>query len=104
MDTTTPDGKPLLPVDKTSEMITCTVSGRYRITMRGSGTEPKIKLYVEATGRDMLDAAKAAKEMQELLIEQWFQPEKWGLTQPPGYRKCVLPERRTSSTSSFKGI
>ena len=100
-DTTTRDHKPLLPVDPSSEMITCTVAGRWRITMRGSGTEPKIKLYVEAVGRDMGDASAAAKYMQDLLIEQWFQPERWGLTLPPGYVKTIGPERRMSS---FKGL
>ena len=102
-DTSTPNGRPVLPVDPTSEMITCTVAGRWRITMRASGTEPKIKLYVEATGADMRDASAAAKYMQDLLIEQWFEPEKWGLKLPPGYVKTIGPERRSSS-SSFKGL
>jgi phosphoglucomutase len=42
-DSTTPDNKPLLPVSKSSEMITVELEGDVRFTVRGSGTEPKIK-------------------------------------------------------------
>lgn len=42
-DSTTVDKKPLLPVDSSSQMITCELEGGVRFTVRGSGTEPKIK-------------------------------------------------------------
>lgn len=42
-DSATLDGKPKLPVSKSSEMITCELEGEVRFTVRGSGTEPKIK-------------------------------------------------------------
>jgi phosphoglucomutase len=42
-DSATPDGKPTLPVSRSSEMITVELEGGVRFTVRGSGTEPKIK-------------------------------------------------------------
>lgn len=43
VDTATEDGKPTLPISKSSEMITAELEGGVRFTVRGSGTEPKIK-------------------------------------------------------------
>lgn len=42
-DSGTPDNVPNLPVSKDSEMITCWLEGGVRFSVRGSGTEPKIK-------------------------------------------------------------
>jgi len=43
-DSATADGKPLLPVDPTAEMITFHLENGACITLRTSGTEPKIKV------------------------------------------------------------
>lgn len=43
VDSATADGKPTLPVSKSSQMITVELEGGIRFTVRGSGTEPKIK-------------------------------------------------------------
>lgn len=53
----TKDNIPNLPVDPTSQMITVeakpsefsNLEGTVRLTMRGSGTEPKLKVYIEAS-------------------------------------------------------
>jgi phosphoglucomutase len=42
-DSNTSDNRPTLPVDPGSEMITVELEGGVRFTVRGSGTEPKIK-------------------------------------------------------------
>lgn len=42
-----PDNKPILPISKTSEMITFNFENDFVCTLRTSGTEPKIKYYVE---------------------------------------------------------
>mgnify|MGYP002718823191 FL=1 len=42
-DSGTPDNKPDLPQDPTSQMITMWLDGGVRFTFRGSGTEPKVK-------------------------------------------------------------
>lgn len=46
-DSTMPDEKPILPVSKSSQMITFTFDNGFICTIRTSGTEPKIKYYME---------------------------------------------------------
>lgn len=46
-DSTTPDKKPKLPLNIGGEMITYTFDVGATITLRTSGTEPKIKFYCE---------------------------------------------------------
>ena len=41
--------KPVLPVDPTSHMITYEFANEACLTLRTSGTEPKIKYYLEVT-------------------------------------------------------
>lgn len=47
IDTSQPDGKALLPTSKSSQMITFTLENGIVLTLRTSGTEPKIKYYGE---------------------------------------------------------
>lgn len=47
VDTSQPDGKSLMPSSKSSQMITFTLTNGTVITLRTSGTEPKIKYYSE---------------------------------------------------------
>lgn len=47
IDTSQPDGQSLLPSSKSSQMITFTLENGTVITLRTSGTEPKIKYYSE---------------------------------------------------------
>lgn len=42
-DSASPDGKPDLPGDPSSQMLTLWLEGGVRFTFRGSGTEPKVK-------------------------------------------------------------
>jgi len=79
-DSETKDHKPVLPVDKDSQMITCEVDGDVRFTVRGSGTEPKIKLYIEAKAHSREKARKVADEVLKELLEEWFKPQEYGLT------------------------
>ena len=71
VDTSEPDGRAKLPVDVKSHMITCELDDA-RFTIRGSGTEPKVKLYVESRGDTAEAAQKRAKEVQELIISDWL--------------------------------
>ncbi|EWC45505.1 hypothetical protein DRE_05363 [Drechslerella stenobrocha 248] len=77
-DSATADGVPVLPVDRGSQMITVGMDG-VRFTIRGSGTEPKIKYYVEATAADKEAAAQAAREVAADIVKRWFKPEESGL-------------------------
>lgn len=84
-DSHTKDNKPELPVDASSQMITFEVGGGdVRVTCRGSGTEPKIKLYIEAVGEDMGSAKGKAMEMKRAVVEEWFELERWGLVAAKG--------------------
>ncbi|KIH60392.1 hypothetical protein ANCDUO_09359 [Ancylostoma duodenale] len=46
-DNSMPDNKPVLPLSTTSEMITFNLASGSVATLRASGTEPKIKYYIE---------------------------------------------------------
>lgn len=84
-ESTTPDNVPLLPVDATSQMITAVLkaddsTGQVRFTCRGSGTEPKLKVYIEGkSDNSEQEAEDLAVRCWRTLREAWFQPEKNGL-------------------------
>ena len=80
-DSTTEDNKPELFVDPTSQMITCTLATgaeneSIRFTARGSGTEPKLKVYIEAQASNEVRSLQLAEQVWVLLREEWFQPGK----------------------------
>lgn len=73
-DSAAADHKPDLPVDSSAQMITCELDDVV-FTARGSGTEPKIKLYIEARARSHADAKEIANEVLRDLLREWFAPE-----------------------------
>lgn len=81
-DSGTPDHVALLPIDPGAQMITCELEGGIRFTARGSGTEPKIKLYIEAMAKDRASARRAADSVLQALLSEWFKPEENGLKLP----------------------
>ncbi|CCE88487.1 Piso0_001995 [Millerozyma farinosa CBS 7064] len=83
-DSTTADHVPVLPGDPTSHMVTATMTPDssfsphdvVRFTCRGSGTEPKIKLYIEGksdTGPNR--AYELARQCWDDLKANWFRPD-----------------------------
>lgn len=83
----TPDHKPTLFVDPHSQMITIIAvrNGRtsdnekIRFTMRGSGTEPKLKIYIEACSDSEENAQFLAQMTWDTLKKEWFRPDVTGL-------------------------
>ena len=80
-DSGTEDKKPLLPTDPTTQMITCWLSGNahddgIRFTIRASGTEPKVKLYLECQSRSQANARIGAAEMLKIINATWFQDKR----------------------------
>ena len=83
-DSGTSDHKPLLPVSSSSQMITCWLKNtnhadeaqqaQYtRFTIRASGTEPKIKIYLEcSSGEDADTARMGAMEVLNAVKYTWF--------------------------------
>ncbi|KAF2835155.1 hypothetical protein M501DRAFT_466324 [Patellaria atrata CBS 101060] len=78
-DSASKDHVPDLPVSKDSQMITCKLEGDVKFTARGSGTEPKIKLYIEGRASSAEEAKDAADEVLADLLKEWFKPEENGL-------------------------
>lgn len=78
-DSATEDHIPALPVSKTSEMITFwfepSLQGACQsatMTIRASGTEPKLKYYIEAQASTLIAAEAAAKSIEQDLEKLWF--------------------------------
>lgn len=88
-DSSTADHKPQLYIDPTSQMITCTVvpdgaadhEEFVRFTARGSGTEPKLKVYIEARSSTAARAEHLASNVWDTLRDEWFQPQIHGLVE-----------------------
>ncbi|KAJ5377640.1 Phosphoribomutase [Penicillium cataractarum] len=72
-DTASADHKPDLPEDPTSQMITLWLEGGLRFTLRGSGTEPKVKFYIECCGDSREDAVKAVCDAFFAILKEWVQ-------------------------------
>lgn len=84
-DNSKPDCKPVLPVSKSSQMITFTFENGCVATLRTSGTEPKIKYYTEVKpdpqkGLDRQGAQKELDDIVQCIIKYFYQPEKFGFT------------------------
>lgn len=83
----TPNNIPNLPIDPSSQMITCELKltgendpqERVRFTIRGSGTEPKLKVYIESCSNNEERATHIAKLTWDVLRREWFRPEVTGL-------------------------
>lgn len=78
-DSKSEDHKPDLPIDPAAQMITCELDDGAVFTVRGSGTEPKIKLYIECQGKSSEEAKQGANGILEDLLREWFKPEENGL-------------------------
>eukprot|EP01138_Halocafeteria_seosinensis_P001478 gb/GECG01001515.1/.p1 GENE.gb/GECG01001515.1/~~gb/GECG01001515.1/.p1 ORF type:complete len:634 (+),score=86.05 gb/GECG01001515.1/:1-1902(+) len=82
IDTSQSDNKPVLPVSSSSYMVTYTLSNGCVITLRTSGTEPKLKYYCEYFGESPEETEKELNEIVEAVIAEMLQPEVHGLKRP----------------------
>ena len=85
IDTAQPDKKPLLPVSASTQMITYTFENGCVATLRGSGTEPKLKYYIELPGKPGEKHEDVIAELMDLsheLLQACLEPEKNGLIPP----------------------
>eukprot|EP00708_Paratrimastix_pyriformis_P002419 GAFH01001165.1.p2 GENE.GAFH01001165.1~~GAFH01001165.1.p2 ORF type:complete len:606 (+),score=304.84 GAFH01001165.1:187-1818(+) len=81
-DSTTPDHKPRLPVSKGGEMITYTFENGATITLRTSGTEPKLKFYCEMCAPYPGNPREELATLVRAMVATFLEPEKNNL-QPP---------------------
>lgn len=63
-----------LPTDSTSQMLTIWSTRGIRFTLRASGTEPKIKIYIESCCASREDAIAAVCEALSAVVENWIKP------------------------------
>ncbi|KAL3269659.1 hypothetical protein HHI36_008721 [Cryptolaemus montrouzieri] len=79
-DDSQPDKKAVLPVDPSSQMITFYFTNGLVVTLRTSGTEPKVKYYTEMCATpDQTDKEKILETMREqvnAVVEELLQPRK----------------------------
>ena len=57
-----------ISVSPSSEMITFELDNSTEMTLRGSGTEPKLKYYIESKGRSMSEAQSKAESTEAALL------------------------------------
>jgi len=77
-----PDKKPILYVSSSSQMITFYFENGAVITLRGSGTEPKLKYYCEMKGTDPEATQKELDAVLAAVIKEYLQPEENDLKPP----------------------
>ncbi|XP_030633648.1 glucose 1,6-bisphosphate synthase [Chanos chanos] len=79
-DSSQPDKKCVLPVSRSSQMITFTFQNGIVATLRTSGTEPKIKYYTEFCAppgkSDISTLEEELKKVSNALVEEFLEPEK----------------------------
>ncbi|ODH26175.1 hypothetical protein ACO22_04766 [Paracoccidioides brasiliensis] len=69
-----PGSEKRLPVDPSSQMLTVWSERGIRFTLRGSGTEPKVKIYIESCCDSREEAVKAVCYMFTTVLEHWVKP------------------------------
>lgn len=84
-DNEQPGNKPVLPLSTSSEMITFTLADGSLATVRASGTEPKVKYYIELKtepGKEEKDLDGVLAELTDLentVVESLLEPKVNGL-------------------------
>ncbi|XP_065342241.1 phosphopentomutase [Cloeon dipterum] len=86
-DTSQPGNKAILPVSRSSQMITFEFENGLVATLRTSGTEPKIKYYTELCAspqqQDKEKLHKILREMVDAICTEFLKPEAFGLKARP---------------------
>jgi len=73
--------KPILPTSSTP-MITYYFENGAVATLRGSGTEPKLKYYVELSGKDPKAVSAELDDLVAHIITHFLQPDKFEIFKP----------------------
>jgi len=73
------DLKAKLPVSASSQMITFYFENGAVLTMRTSGTEPKIKYYSEMVGHSRQSCLDKLDKLVAAMVDEFYQPSKNGL-------------------------
>ncbi|KAN0071832.1 hypothetical protein V8E54_010428 [Elaphomyces granulatus] len=73
-DSETTNNTPLLPMDRGSQMLTIWMDRDIKFTLRGSGTEPKVKLYIESCQPSRQEAVAAVCDTFSVVFKEWILP------------------------------
>ncbi len=65
-------------------MITYKFSNSVVATLRGSGTEPKLKVYCEIKGATAAQSRLEVDRTARLILNEMLRPESYGLKRPVG--------------------
>jgi phosphomannomutase len=74
-DSSTADHRPTLPVSSSSQMLTLQLENDCLLTLRTSGTEPKIKYYTEYKGASFESGTKELQVIVDAMIADLLEPE-----------------------------
>ncbi|KAL1958513.1 hypothetical protein VTO42DRAFT_4377 [Malbranchea cinnamomea] len=74
LDSGTPDRLPQLPMDPNSQMLTIWSDHGVRFTIRASGTEPKVKIYIESCCSSRAEAIDAVCQVFSAVLDHWIRP------------------------------
>lgn len=81
-DSSTPDKRPTLPVSSSTQMLTYEFENGCVLTLRTSGTEPKLKYYSELQGRPGVRREEVDAELKAMLrqvLQEMIEPGKHAL-------------------------
>jgi phosphomannomutase len=79
LDTAQVDGKAVLPWHPGDLCISFDLEDGAWVTLRASGTEPKLKYYLEAASLDAEVAQSLADSLEQAVISDLIQPAMYGL-------------------------
>lgn len=78
-ESNTPDKKSIIPATPDSQMITLQFDNSAILTIRASGTEPKIKWYGEISKNTYEEAKNEIDKLINSVIDEFMQPNKYNL-------------------------
>jgi phosphomannomutase len=81
-DSEQPGGVPVLATSSGSNMLTYKFDNGVVATLRSSGTEPKLKWYIEGRGKYAALVAKEVARAVQVVVEEMIRPEVHGLKKP----------------------
>eukprot|EP00667_Euglena_gracilis_P009583 EG_transcript_9737 len=81
-DSAEPDKKCRLPTTPDAQMLTLYLGAAATATLRGSGTEPKLKYYCEASAATAEEARRLADAVAAAVIRDVLRPDHYGLGTP----------------------
>lgn len=76
------DKKAILPISSSSHMITFFFENGATCTIRGSGTEPKLKFYIEYHDKDYNAAQDVLAKLHKAIVDNFLKPMKYGFDFP----------------------